>query len=296
MVVSCSAMQWAPATDDDAEALAELALDSRGAAAAEQVRSFLKSWRVQLAVENGVVVAAVASLPPTPGHHRGFGAWWSRGIDSDERFTEILDHLDRLAATIPDLEALQVNAPSDDALTRRRLKAAGFAIAYPLWTMTHDEKTPPAVRGLPSSLRMTPWAETDLHRFHLSYTAAYQDQRVVEPHSEDAWSRLVADESFAAELSRTVIDPNGAVIAFALAFSAGHGGVELGPIGTIPRWRGQGICSALLSTVISECHSRDITPITLTVDGESPTGAHRLYERLGFAKTEALVAWHRRIR
>ena len=80
---------------------------------------------------------------------------------------------------------------------------------------------------------------------------------------------------------------------FVLAFHAGHGGIELGPIGTVPQWRNSGISSALLAFVLIHCRNEGISPITLIVDGDSPTGAQRLYERFGFNRSETLTAFYR---
>ncbi|MFF0345324.1 GNAT family N-acetyltransferase [Kribbella sp. NPDC004875] len=84
---------------------------------------------------------------------------------------------------------------------------------------------------------------------------------------------------------------DGAVAGFVLAFTDQHGGIELGPIGTIPPWRGRGVSSALLASTLTRCSATRPTAITLTVDGESPTGAHRLYLRHGFQLTSQLHAY-----
>jgi hypothetical protein len=43
------------------------------------------------------------------------------------------------------------------------------------------------------------------------------------------------------------------------------------------------------------CPDDRITPITLTADGDSPTGAQRLYERLSFSRSQTVTAFHRPI-
>lgn len=52
---------------------------------------------------------------------------------------------------------------------------------------------------------------------------------------------------------------------------------------------------SVLASVLVHCRDEGVTPITLTVDGESPTGAQRLYERFGFDRSETLTAFHRPI-
>lgn len=277
---------WQPAVEDHATALAELALPgSPSETDIEQARSFLRTWRVELAIESGTATAAVAVLPPAAGHHRGHGAWWMRGDDSS-----VIERLKLVATTVPGLRVLQVTAPSDDLMTAARLDAAGFRVAYPVWTMVHDGATWPASQ-LPAALRVSTWTDVDLRRLHGAYADAYEDQRLVEPHSEDAWARMTADNLIEVDLSLAALDSGGDVAGFVLAFKAVQG-VELGPIGTVPAWRGRGVSSALLSVVLARCRDIGTAPITLTVDGDSPTRAQRLYERFGFRTSEVLAAYH----
>lgn len=71
--------------------------------------------------------------------------------------------------------------------------------------------------------------------------------------------------------------------------------VELGPSGTFPAWRGRGVCSALLASVLAYCRENGLASITLTVDGESPTHAQNLYLKHGFRVTERLIAYQVRL-
>lgn len=290
-------MQWKETGEDDAGLLAELASSSFGSSASiEQVLAFLASWRVDHVIERGLATTAIAVLPPSPGHHRGYGAWWNRGHASPERWRQIVARLSARAAAVADLEVLQVTASADDSVTASRLTSAGFEPAFPLWTMTHDWTTwPDQPVDLPAPLRATTWRDVDQHRFHDAYAQAYEDQRLLEPHTAQTWTQLAAGQSFAASPARLAVTPEGAVVGFVLAFRAGHGGVELGPIGTVPQWRGRGISSALLASVLVHCRDEGIASITLTVDGDSPTGAQRLYERFGFVRSETLTAFHRPI-
>jgi ribosomal protein S18 acetylase RimI-like enzyme len=291
-------VHWQETGDDDAVLLADLASSSFGnGVSIEQVRAVLRSWRVDHVVERGLATAATAVLPPSPGHHRGYGAWWDRGHASPDRWHEIVARLSVRAATVADLDVLQVTASADDSVTASRLIAAGFEAAFPLWTMTHDGTSWPDRRlDLPAPLRSAAWAAGDQRSFHNAYAHAYEDQRLVEPHTAQTWTQLAAGESFTAAPARLAVTPEGAVVGFVLAFRAGHGGIELGPIGTVPPWRNRGVSSALLASVLVHCRDESISPVTLTVDGDSPTGAQRLYERFGFNRSETLTAFHRALK
>ncbi|HZX09188.1 GNAT family N-acetyltransferase [Kribbella sp.] len=156
-----------------------------------------------------------------------------------------------------------------------------FVWAYPVWTMTHDGTTRPSESELPAPLRYGELADVPRAEFSRAYASAYRDQRLVEP--AESWDGP-ADRSVLA------LAPDGSVAGFVLA--KGDRSVELGPIGTVPAWRGRGVGSALLSSMLARCRGRDVH---LTVDGESPTRAQELYLRYGFRLTERSVAYQVRI-
>jgi ribosomal protein S18 acetylase RimI-like enzyme len=52
-----------------------------------------------------------------------------------------------------------------------------------------------------------------------------------------------------------------------------------------PDWRGRGLGKALMLQTFGEFSRRGLTRVTLKTDSNNPTGAWRLYERLGM-KTE----------
>jgi mycothiol synthase len=59
--------------------------------------------------------------------------------------------------------------------------------------------------------------------------------------------------------------------------SAGY----VGLLGVRRPWRGRGLGKALLYRTFAEFWERGLTRVTLGVDSESPTGATKLYERVG---------------
>ena len=55
-------------------------------------------------------------------------------------------------------------------------------------------------------------------------------------------------------------------------------------------WRGRGVASALIAASLRTLRERDMTVAALGVDSENPSGALRLYERLGFRRHRTWVA------
>lgn len=276
-------MHWRPAAPADAPQLAALAT-----ATSAEATTFLRTWSVEVAtLGRAGLVAAVAVLPPSAGHHRGHGAWWSRrGADA-----EVISRLARLATATPGLQILQVS--TEDSADRTALRVQGFDEGYPLWTMTHDNTTwPHSLPALPANLSSAAWPDVSASALYTTYERAYRDQRLVEPHTPETLNRLIADQAFAPDLSTFAVAPDGQLAGFVLACVNARNEVELGPIGTDPAYRGRGCSSALLAATLSHCRATRRAPITLTVDAKSPTGAHRLYLRQGFQITHRLDVQH----
>jgi mycothiol synthase len=64
-------------------------------------------------------------------------------------------------------------------------------------------------------------------------------------------------------------------------------------LGVRRAWRGRGIARALLLTAFAEAHRRGIAAVELNVDSESPTGATRLYERVGMRPVRSFERWEK---
>jgi ribosomal protein S18 acetylase RimI-like enzyme len=61
-------------------------------------------------------------------------------------------------------------------------------------------------------------------------------------------------------------------------------------------WRRRGIGEALLATVFAEFFRRGEHRVALGVDAENPTGATRLYERVGMRRFWEAVVYEKEIR
>jgi mycothiol synthase len=67
----------------------------------------------------------------------------------------------------------------------------------------------------------------------------------------------------------------------------GEGWIEA--VGTLPAWRGQGLASALLVHSMRAFIAEGLQRAGLDVDTQNPTGALRLYEKLGFTAAKRTV-------
>ncbi len=64
-------------------------------------------------------------------------------------------------------------------------------------------------------------------------------------------------------------------------------------VGVRPAWRGRGLGEALLREAFGEFHRRGLATVGLKVDSDNPTGAVRLYERVGMLPDRRYVMFSR---
>jgi mycothiol synthase len=79
----------------------------------------------------------------------------------------------------------------------------------------------------------------------------------------------------------------GALIGCALHWSSGW----LKDLAVVPSERGRGLGASLVHQGLSEFTRRKVSRVGLKVDGSNPTGAIRLYERLGFVPASRESIW-----
>jgi ribosomal protein S18 acetylase RimI-like enzyme len=64
-------------------------------------------------------------------------------------------------------------------------------------------------------------------------------------------------------------------------------------VGVRPAWRGRGLGEALLREAFAEFHRRGLATVGLKVDSDNPTGAVRLYERVGMLPDRSYIMFSR---
>jgi mycothiol synthase len=81
---------------------------------------------------------------------------------------------------------------------------------------------------------------------------------------------------------------------FALAWRGHEADAELGWVGTLgvrERWRRRGLGEALLRAAFAALYARGLRRVGLGVDAQNPTGALRLYERVGMRQVRRSDNW-----
>lgn len=136
--------------------------------------------------------------------------------------------------------------------------------------------------------------ERDLPTVHAIFVEAFREEwgyRVI-PFEE--WSSLeVETTSYDPSLWLLATDGDEAVGALSGVVWGDRGWV--GELGVRKPWRGRGIASALLRRAFATFASRDLPRVMLNVDAANPTGAVRLYERLGMRTVRGWDVYEKRV-
>jgi mycothiol synthase len=115
------------------------------------------------------------------------------------------------------------------------------------------------------------------------------------------WAHYLHDPEFKPELSLVATD-GAEITGFCHCRIDGELNAQTGRrvgmiryVGVRPRWRRRGLGEALTVAGLRALAAAGMERATLGVDAESVTGAHRLYERLGFVVTERWVMYRREV-
>jgi GNAT superfamily N-acetyltransferase len=157
------------------------------------------------------------------------------------------------------------------------LESRGYAFVRAFLRMEIELAEQPPSPAVPEGLELVSPTRDDDVAVHAAAEEAFLDHWEHAPEELDAWQRRHAgtDRSLwfamrdGEELAAVAIND----------FRFGNGWV--GVLGTRRPWRGRGIAQALLLATFGEFWRRGERTVRLSVDAASPTGAVRLYERVG---------------
>ncbi len=167
--------------------------------------------------------------------------------------------------------------------------SAGFTVRRYFFEMRADLDVLPDVRPLPG-LTVRAWTPADDESARLAYNAAFADHWGSVPMDTERWRRSFAESPFfRPEVSRLAL-AGADVVGFVLVSefdseteARGYRTGYIDRVGSVRSVRGRGVASALMAQTMVALAEDGYRIAELGVDADSPTGAGRLYERLGFA-------------
>lgn len=146
----------------------------------------------------------------------------------------------------------------------------------------------------PSSVVVRGWQPEDADGLYRAHVAAFADHWQWAAPSEDAWRAEFASRTARPELSVVVIDDRGSVLAYVEAREFTDRELYIARVGTVAAARGRGLARLALTEVLRRAvAAADHDLAKLHVDADSPTGAGRLYEALGFVTSARSAAYQR---
>lgn len=298
----------------DAPALAELmnAIEEHGGGrpsnTADELNALIKtlvrdpaSDSAMLFAPAGALVATAFTTTPPAGGYRVFltggvhPAWRGRGIGRELLSWQLERAAQIHAATAPDA-AWEVQAPRTplgDEDTARLFRRFGLRPARYWFEMGLSTAVVPAV-DIPEGLRIAPYSDQDEldERVHAAHMESFAGNWGFQRRDVAGWvSITVRSATFAPELSAVAFDGS-ELAGYVLAYNdPDPGKAYIGQLGIRPPWRRRGLGAALLARAVDLAAAAGRKRVELSVDADSPTGATRLYERVGFAVDHAAATY-----
>jgi mycothiol synthase len=185
---------------------------------------------------------------------------------------------------------VQTVVPPEDTAGVALFRGRGYVEVRRFYDMAIELQAPPQDPVLPDGLVLDDFREGDARAFHAAMIESFEDHW--EWHGmefDEWWERRCADDRSLWFLVR-----DGSEIAAIVRNDADrNGGGYVGIMGVRRPWRGRGLAKALLYRTFAEFWRRGTTRVTLGVDAESPTGATRLYERVGMSVESTIAVYQR---
>lgn len=302
-------LTWRPVARDDVTALSALVTRTEVAdglpyrTSPEEVEEKLGGdWKdiardTLLGVDGDGVPRAWAEVDQPPGDTRVVRAFVGGGVDPDWRGRGVGRALvawshararQVLAATGKELPARIAGFVPDQAQdTARLLTRAGMAPVRYYAEMRRPLDVPLPDAPVPEGVRVVPWSPEHDEGARLAHNAAFADHWGSEPRTPEQWTH--GRSMFAPTWSLVALDADDRVVGYLLSGRyeadwevAGHSSGYTELLGVVREWRGRGLASALLATVMDRYRADGIEYAELGVDTANRSGAHRLYTSLGY--------------
>ncbi|MGN8049327.1 GNAT family N-acetyltransferase [Curtobacterium sp. 22159] len=152
-----------------------------------------------------------------------------------------------------------------------------------------DGRTDVVAPALPDGHVVRATSVDDIEALRVAKNDAFRDHWGSQPMVASDWRGFLTAPTSRPDLGRVVLDADGEIVAFAIvevdpdAFAArgrSYGYVHW--VGVVRAARGRGLAPIVLDAALRAIRAAGLSAAVLHVDAENPSGAGRIYERLGF--------------
>ncbi|MEM7114077.1 MAG: GNAT family N-acetyltransferase [Chloroflexota bacterium] len=163
------------------------------------------------------------------------------------------------------------------------LKQHGFQAARYQFQMARDLGEQLAERPLPPHLTLYPWHEQHEPALMDAFNEAFAEHWGVPTMTMPLWKDGFTTDvpQFRGDLSFLIMHDS-QIVGFSVNWVQQDKTGWIEAIGVRPNWRGQGIAAVLMERSLNAFVNEGLSQAMLDVDTQNPSGALRLYEKMGF--------------
>jgi mycothiol synthase len=259
----------------------------------------------EVLTDSAGAIVAYLDVESHPPHTEVFGigsvalAHHGRGLGA--AVVEVIEmHAEQLAgrAAAGDGVALRMGALADEPRASALLRQHGYAEVRRFSRMRIDFDGPPDPPAVMDGVEIRQFEHGQEGEVFRCLHEAFEDHWGDEEDTEEGWiHRQMAEDRLFPDL--WLLAWQGSELAGALTArpvavqEPTHGFV--GELGVRRAFRGRGIGEALLRESFVRFYGRGCLGAVLVVDSDSPTGANRLYERVGMTVTPQFAIWEKEL-
>lgn len=176
---------------------------------------------------------------------------------------------------------------------------AGYRPARYFYHMHKDISQPVSEPQLPADIRLAPWSiDLDRQAFDV-FNTSFQDHWNFEPIKYERWQTWFSSHpEFLGDCCFLAMAGDKAVSICICNNRIGDDGEPMGwirDVGTLREYRGRGLATGLMYASLKALQGRGYTLAGLGVDTENPTGALRIYERMGFEPARQFTMYEKKV-
>lgn len=228
-----------------------------------------------------------------PDHDGEARCWASGGVHPEHRgrgigrrLMDLMEERAHALATerLPGRHAyIRADGQREGASVRPMLEHRGYRVVRYFTHMVRDLPGVPLEVPAPDGVDVRPPTDADEAAVLAAHNAAFVDHWGSAETDARVWHDRWSGRAARNELSGVAVDDTGEVLAYVLSAEFVPRELYVALVGTVPAARGRGLARACLArTIAVAAESGRYDVIDLEVDSDSPTGATRLYEGLGF--------------